>query len=67
MCILKYMYLADRGVKKNREFTNDRHTILNFAHYNNTILYYLTGYIVLIFSICVYFNFAVPILLASLG
>lgn len=42
-----------RGVKKNGEFANDRHTILNFAHQFDTSIHCLVGQIVLILSICV--------------
>lgn len=39
------------GVKKNREFANNRHTVLNFAHSNDINIQYFTSPTVLIFSI----------------
>lgn len=42
-----------RGAKKNREFSNDRHIVLNFAHCNDTSIHYLIGQIVSMLLTCV--------------
>lgn len=47
----------------NLEFLNNQHTALSFVHHNSASIHHVVSKIVFIFRSCVYFHFAIPIIL----